>query len=145
MKNCKVVVTLLTLYLSLHVAATAQISSPDTLMKYLRNLCSSRYEGRLAGSQGYDNAAKYVTNQLRNYGVKPYEEDWIQHYFEVECNQIENASLEVYFPWSNERMEYILGNDFSCAGMTGRGYIDAPVVFCGYGIDNAAFNEYAKV
>ena len=40
---------------------------------------------------------------------------------------------------------YVLGRDFCCSGMTGRGYADAPVVFCGYGIDNGAFDEYANV
>ena len=89
-------------------------------------------------------ATQYTIDALQRYGVKPYQGDWIQH-FEVECNEIENCSFNTYYNNSDTRTVYVLGNDFSCAGMTGRGYADANVVFCGYGIDDASYNEYEKV
>ncbi len=124
--------------------ATAQEASLDTLLSHIRELSSSKYEGRLSGTDEFLMAADYVTEALERYGVKPYNGDWAQ-YFETECNKIENCTFNSYVNANDTRQVYVLGRDFCCAGMTGRGYADAPVVFCGYGIDNGAFNEYANV
>lgn len=116
----------------------------DTLMNHVRNLSSSQYEGRLSGSEGYWRAAGYATQALARYGVQPYQGDWSQ-LFETECNEVKSASLFTYLNQNDTRTVYVLGRDFSCAGMTGRGYANAGVVFCGYGMDNGAFDEYANV
>jgi len=121
----------------------AQQANLDTLLNYVRDLSNSRYEGRLAGTDGFLDAADYVVDVLQRYGVKPYKGEWAQ-YFETECNKIENCTFNSYVN-ANDKQTYVLGRDFCCAGMTGRGYADAAVVFCGYGIDNAAFDEYADV
>ena len=123
---------------------SAQEASLDTLLSHIRELSSSKYEGRLSGTDEYLQAADYVTQALERYGVKPYKGEWAQ-YFETECNKIENCTFNSYVNSNDTREVYVLGRDFCCAGMTGRGYADAPVVFCGYGIDNGAFNEYADV
>ena len=128
----------------LPIGASAQSASLDTLLVHIRALSSSKYEGRLAGTDQYMEAAEYVANALERYGVKPYKGDWAQ-YFETECNQIENCTFNSYVSGNSKKDVYVLGRDFCCAGMTGRGYADASVVFCGYGIDNGAFNEYANV
>jgi len=135
-------------------ALTASLASPlfgqqadiDTLMKHIQKLASEEFAGRMAGTEGYFKAAEYVAGTLRRYGVEPCDEDgsWSQ-LFEVECNEVENCSLETYVNENDVRTTYVLGRDFVCAGMTGRGYTDAQVVFCGYGIDHPAFNEYAQV
>ncbi|MBP5190190.1 MAG: M28 family peptidase [Bacteroidales bacterium] len=124
--------------------AAAQEASLDTLLSHIRELSSSKYEGRLSGSDEYFMAADYVIEALERYGVKPYKGEWAQ-YFETEYNKIENCTFNSYVNASDTRQVYVLGRDFCCAGMTGRGYADAPVVFCGYGIDNGAFDEYANV
>lgn len=124
--------------------AFAQEVSLDTLINHIRELSSSKYEGRLAGSDPYMDAADYVIDALSRYGVQPYNGDWAQ-YFETEYNKIENCTFNTYVNDNDAHQVYVLGRDFCCAGMTGRGYADAPVVFCGYGIDAPSFNEYAHV
>lgn len=119
-------------------------ANTDTLMKHVRTLSSSQYEGRMAGSQAYLDAAAYCAEVLASYGVQPFEGEW-NHYFEVEYNEIENCTFNTYVNDNDTRIRYVLGRDFVCGSMTGRGYIAAPVVFCGYGIDALAFNEYASV
>ena len=121
----------------------AQQASIDTLINHIRDLSSSVYEGRLSGTDEFLSAADYVVNALERYGVQPYGGEWTQ-YFETECNKIENCTFNSYKN-ADSRQVYVLGRDFCCAGMSGRGYADAPVVFCGYGIDNGAFDEYADV
>lgn len=124
--------------------AEAQTPSLDTLMNHVRALSSSRYEGRLAGTDAYFEAADYAIQALARYGVQPYQGEWGQ-YFQLETNEIENCTFQTYVNANDTKTVYVLGKDFCCAGMTGRGYADAGVVFCGYGIDNPAFNEYANV
>ncbi|MBQ7280531.1 MAG: M28 family peptidase [Bacteroidales bacterium] len=143
MKTIRVIV--LSLLVSFAGVMKAQEASVDTIMKHIRYLSSSRCEGRMAGTDGYDRAVQYAVGVLESYGVKPYYEDWESDFFTVERNVVENARMSTYFPSDKAQKDYVLGKDFACASMTGRGYADAPVVFCGYGIDNAIYDEYAKV
>lgn len=144
MKFRKVIVLVALTMVLLPLQMRAQQPSLDTLMGHIRELSSSRYEGRLAGTDGYFDAAQYVVDCLQRYGVQPYRDDWTQ-YFRIETNEIENCTFQTYVNSNDTKTVYVLGKDFCCAGMTGRGYADAPVVFCGYGIDAPAYNEYAKV
>lgn len=130
----------------------AQITKPDEnqqpslshLMTTIHDLCTPEFEGRLAGTDAYMSATDYVIDKLQDYGVEPYQGDWLQ-LFQIERNQIEDANFYTYLNDNDTRKRYVLGKDFCCAGMTGRGYANANVVFCGYGIDNAGFNEYKNV
>ena len=115
--------------------------SADSLMKHVMELSSETYEGRLAGSEGYNRAARYVGRLLDGYGVKVLPSPA----FPIECNEVENCKFNVYVPGSKDKRVFTLGNEFCCAGMTGRGYVDAQMVFCGYGVDNGSFNEYRDV
>ena len=155
MKMKKFVAMLAILAVLAPTAATAQNevtkdtllrANTDTLMKHIRVLSSSEYEGRMAGSQAYLNAADYCADVLASYGVKPLPAlgEWGQ-YFQVEYNEIENCNFYTYVNDNDTRTRYVLGRDYVCGSMTGRGYTNAPVVFCGWGIDNRAFDEYAKV
>lgn len=127
----------------------------DSVMKHIIELSSDTYEGRLAGSLGHERAMRYAERVLANYGVQPVKEEYgrkhadkarpWQEPFTLECNEVENAKFNTYMPGSKEKRVFTLGNEFCCAGMTGRGYVDAQMVFCGYGIDNALFNEYQYV
>ena len=119
-------------------------ANTDTLMKHVRILASSQYEGRMAGSQAFLEAADYCAGVLSSYGVKPFQDEWGQ-YFQVEYNEIENCNFYTYVNDNDVRVQYVLGRDYVCSSMTGRGYTNAPVVFCGWGIDHHSFNEYAKV
>ena len=119
-------------------------ANTDTLMKHIRTLSSSQYEGRMAGSKAYLEAAEYCADVLASYGVKPFDGEWGQ-YFQVEYNEIENCNFDTYVNDNDTRTRYVLGRDYVCSSMTGRGYTNAPVVFCGWGIDNLAFDEYSKV
>ena len=112
----------------------------DSVMKHIVELTSEKYAGRMAGTVGYDEAVKYVESVLRRYGAEVSEER-----FETECNEVENSKFNVYIPGTKDKRVFTLGNEFCCVGMTGRGYVDAEMVFCGYGIDAEELNEYEGV
>ena len=117
----------------------------DTIMKHIVELSSETYEGRLAGSEGYNRAMRYVEREMARYGVRPVDGKKWERPFALECNEVENAKFNTYMPGSKHKRVFSLGNEFCCAGATGRGYVDAQMVFCGYGVDNALMNEYAGV
>lgn len=144
----KIVCMLAVPFLMAPQVASAQRRNPismpvveeDSLMKHITELSSSTYQGRLAGTQGYNAATKYVERVLAGYGVSVAEQK-----FEIECNEIENCKFNVYLPGTKDKRIFTLGNEFCCAGMTGRGYVDAQMVFCGYGIDDEDFDEFTGV
>lgn len=115
--------------------------SNDTLIKHVMELSSETYQGRMAGSQGYNKALSYVEKVLARYGV----EGLTEQEFTVECNEVENCKFNVYRPGMKEKRVFTLGNEFCCVGMTGRGYVDAQMVFCGYGVDAGQYDEYKYV
>ena len=115
--------------------------STDTLVKHVMELSSETYGGRMAGSEGYGLALEYVAGVLKSYGVQ----DMEMQEFAVECNEVENCKFNVYRPGMKEKRVFTLGNEFCCAGMTGRGYVDAQMVFCGYGVDAGGYNDYKRV
>ncbi|MBR1765426.1 MAG: M28 family peptidase [Bacteroidales bacterium] len=121
-------------------AMAMPVVEEDSIMKHIVELSGESYEGRLAGSLGYDRAVRYVERTLARYGVSVEEQ-----LFNIECNEVENCKFNIYSPGTKEKRVFTLGNEFCCAGMTGRGYVDAQMVFCGYGSDYEEFNEYAKV
>ena len=112
----------------------------DSIMKHIIELSSDTYRGRLAGTIGYDQAVNYVERVLRGYGAKLSEQS-----FNIECNEVENCKFNIYVPGSKDKRIFTLGNEFCCAGMTGRGYVDAQMVFCGYGIAEEEINDYKGV
>ena len=117
------------------------VINTDSVMKHIIELSSETYEGRMAGTEGHERAVRYVEKVLRRYGVREIKEQP----FALECNEVENCKFNIYTPGSKEKRVFTLGNEFCCAGMTGRGYVDAQMVFCGYGVDHSVFNEYKDV
>ena len=115
--------------------------SADSLMKHIVELGSEYYEGRLAATRGHERALRYASRVMEGYGLKDIE---LQQ-FPIECNEVESAVFDVYTPGSKEKRTFTLGNEFCCAGMTGRGYVDAQMVFVGYGVSHSAYDEYKGV
>lgn len=121
-------------------AMAMPVVEEDSIMKHIIELSSETYTGRLAGTVGYDEAVKYVERVLRGYGAKITEQR-----FNIECNEVENCKFNIYVPGSKVKRNFTLGNEFCCAGMTGRGYVDAQMVFCGYGFAEEEINDYKNV
>ena len=123
---------------TIEVINAAHTISSHELMKHVEEMCHPKYEGRGAGSPGYDSIASWVANNLQQWGLKPagdngtYFQKFSQPYTHVftpgvvELVTIEDGDTLVkpytipdeYFPGSNSDSGNILGE----------------VVFVGYGI-----------
>lgn len=136
------------------------------LVRTIEQLASPQYQGRLAGSPGYLEAAGMAAGKFRELGLRPggglqdslgapadtsanADTDATEAYFQdlaIEYNPIEECALALVGPDGTAR-ELQLGRDFACRGLTGSGKITAPVVFAGYGLSlpEKGYDDYAGV
>jgi len=53
------------------VTKAAHSISSHELMRHVEEMCLPKYQGRGAGSPGYDSIANWVANNLQQWGLKP--------------------------------------------------------------------------
>jgi len=133
--------------LSLHVSysQTASLINKNRLMKRVEFLASSKLQGRLAGSEFYNKAAKYGAEQFRKAGLKPFGDKKYFQYLNIEYDQVLPGEEFSLLRSDNSKIIYELGKDYIYRGFTGSGNITAPVVFCGYGVSDSLYDDYKKV
>jgi hypothetical protein len=150
----KVHTLILTLILSLHSLFVdsqnqsikhVDLISQENLIQTTSYLSSTKYKGRLPGSHEYEMAARYVANRFKESGLKPVGSKSFLHFFDVEYNQISEASMCILYNEGDSIQTLELGKDFNCRGFTGANSVSAPLVFVGYGIDSKIYNDYADV
>jgi Zn-dependent M28 family amino/carboxypeptidase len=116
----------------------AQIhADPERIRAHVTFLASDRLEGRGTGQRGGDLAAEYIATQFSSYGLKPAGENGtyfqpvpmvgVKTLAETSFNFV-GASLETT---TLRNLEDFVTNN---ASQTETAYIDAPIVFVGYGI-----------
>jgi len=118
----------------------------ENLENTVEYLASPELNGRLSGSDGYNKAAKFVANKFKEYGLQDLGFSNYYQKFDVEYNKINESSLTCVKKDGSSKT-YSLGEDYVCRGFSGSGDIEAPVVFCGYGItsENKKYNDYDDV
>jgi hypothetical protein len=105
----------------------------------MTELCSPKYNGRLAGTPEYTASAKLVAGLLSGWGVKPAGDNgsfyqWFDHPYTV-VNNI--GALQLHLPQKDgtEVLKSYKTPEEYCPGMnSGGGEITADVVFMGYGV-----------
>lgn len=124
------------------------ISSHD-LLGDAKELTSEKYGGRLSGSPGYWQAAKWVAGELRKAGVKPGAGD--STYFQDFPNaysQVNNAgSVKLLAGKSNQFKEYQFPDDFMPGSNSDSGTVSGKIVYVGFGISAPELNydDYSNI
>jgi hypothetical protein len=117
------------------------------LMETDRFLASKDLQGRLSGSEGYNKAAEYMSEQFHKLGLKPLGDDGYYQKFDVEYVEIK-APMKLNMV-ENEKVvkEYTPGKDFVCRGFTGSGTLQGELAFCGYGLSQPeiGYDDYAGI
>lgn len=118
----------------------------EELMETVETLCSSKFDGRLPGSEGYNMAANFAANKFKHIGLIPAGEEEYFQYLNVEYNKIDTPVV-FNLIINNKSYPYILGKDFVLRGFTGSANLIAQVVFCGYGISrpDIGYDDYEKI
>ena len=130
------------------------VITAEALLADVTHLTDPSLDGRLAGSPGYLEAARWAADRLAALGLEPggdssgEERSYLQ-WFDIEYNEIAAAprlSVTVGAGSSSDgssadgnsadgvATECHLGPDFTARGFTGSGVFTAPVVFVGYGL-----------
>lgn len=122
-----------------------KVISKELLMQTTGYLSSSKFKGRLQGSEEYDQAARYVALRFKESGLKPVNQKSMLHYFNDENNTIKKANLQLIDSDNQVQKTLILGEDFVCRGFTGSGIVNADIVFCGYGVSTDEYDDYKNI
>ena len=107
-------------------------------------LASDEMKGREAGTDNYDNAADYVIQNFKNYGLKALGDDstFTQSIRFLESRlDVETAKFSLHK--DNTKIDLIFRDDFIRSGGFGdiSEEISAPMVFVGYGIVAPEYNH----
>jgi hypothetical protein len=118
----------------------------DALYKTIQFLASKDLAGRLAGSEGYEKAADSMASEFAKLNLKPVGRNQYFQRLKVEYNEILPPE-HFYVIKNGTTTKYQLGPDYVYRGFTGAGNLNAPVVFCGYGIDQPglSYNDYDNI
>ena len=126
--------------------------SSEEIAGWIAELCSPKYNGRLAGTPEYIAAAEWAAKQMNGWGLKPAGDNgsffqWFDHPYTV-VNEI--GSLELHIPQKDGyviRKNYSAPDDFYPGMNSGNGEVTAEVVWVGYGTTAPELNydDYKNV
>jgi Zn-dependent M28 family amino/carboxypeptidase len=125
-------------------SARAQIrADPRKIRAHVKLLASNPLEGRGAGQRGGDGAAEYIATQFASYGLNPAGENgtYFQDVPMVEVKTLGETSFN-FVTTNLETLTIRNLDDFvtNNESQTEAAYIDAPIVFVGYGINAPEYN-----
>ncbi len=133
------------------LAAMHSISSRD-ILGWVEELTSEKYQGRLTGTRGYDQAAVWAADMLAGWGIKPAGDagTFLQHFPDPYTLVLPGAELSVAIPAGGGdviRKSYLFEQDFFPGSTSDSGSLTAEVVYVGYGISapELDFDEYRDV
>jgi len=144
---------LLLLVLALNVAgqqsAGKSQANIDRLREVITLLASDKLDGRRTGTDGANQAAKYVASEFKRLGLKPGAKDYLQSFPYVAGVDLGKANALSFKPNAIViPVPLQVGVDWMPLGFTANGKTgDSPVVFVGYGITAAdlKYDDYAGV
>ncbi len=124
----------------------ASAITKNELMKTVKFLASKELAGRLPGSNGYTKAANFISGELKKIGMKPANGKNYFQKLKVEYNEI-LAPEHFAVIQNGKRINHKIGKDYVYRGFTGAGKFSAPVVFCGYGLDqpDKGYDDYSGI
>ncbi|MRR22822.1 hypothetical protein EG830_07565, partial [bacterium] len=155
---------LLTLGISTAVPSDAQSIDEQLLLKHFHSIsseeiagwmaeiCSPKYNGRLAGTPEYIASAEWMAGKFSEWGIKPAGDNgsyfqWFDHPYTV-VNEI--GSLQLHIPQKDGsviKKSYSAPADFYPGMNSGNGEVTAEVVWVGYGTTAPELNydDYKNV
>lgn len=119
-------------------APRAEIT-PDAYLADVRFLADDRLEGRMTGSPGCDEAARFISERFRSIGLQPGGDagSFLQHFDAVSGRRVEaTTSAKV------GGRELVRGRDFAVVDGSGTASGSGELLFLGYGIESAPANRH---
>lgn len=115
------------------------------ILDHISYFASDEMEGRFTGSEKCYEAANYIAEEYKQYGVEPlFEGKYFQGFDFIEDIELgDNNAVKLNIGGDEKVLK--LNEDFVTAPFSGKGKIEAPLFFAGYGIsaDKLEYNDYA--
>jgi hypothetical protein len=124
--------------LAMKYAATI---TPDELKEHLYYLASDTFKGRDTGSPELMRAGAYLAQQYQDQGIPPCV-NGVSYFQEYPLKQVRYGESTIAL----NGVQYTFKKDFyTFGGFEAIDLNDAQCVFAGYGIEDAKYNDYAKI
>lgn len=124
------------------------ISSHD-LLNDAAELSSAKYGGRLSGSPGYQAAAQWIADQLKEAGVKPGLNDgtYFQYFPNAYSDVLNPGSVTLLAGKNNEKKEYRFPDDYFPGSNSASGTVSGEVGYVGFGISapELDYDDYKNI
>lgn len=124
------------------------ISSHD-LLNNAAELSSAKYGGRLSGSPGYQAAAQWIADQLKEAGVKPGMNDgtYFQYFPNTYSDVLNPGSVTLLAGKNNSKKEYRFPDDYFPGSNSASGTVSGEVVYLGFGISapELGYDDYKDI
>jgi hypothetical protein len=113
--------------------------SSHTLFKYVKELSSEKYGGRLTGTKGYNDSAQWVADIFKEWGVKPAgdNDSFFQDFPNPYTLVLEGSEVILHIPQQNNteiKKHYLYQTDFFPGSTSDTGEKTTEVIYVGYGI-----------
>ncbi|MFH0991353.1 MAG: M28 family metallopeptidase [bacterium] len=113
--------------------------SSHTIDKYIRELASEKYQGRLTGTPAYNACAQWMADLLKQWGTQPSGDKgtYFQHFPNPYTLVFPGAEMILHLPIGKQdtvRKSYVYEEEFYPGSTSDAGSITAEVVYVGYGI-----------
>ncbi|MCW9096613.1 MAG: M28 family peptidase [Ignavibacteriaceae bacterium] len=114
------------------------ISNPDItaeeVKEHISYLASDQLKGRASGSKEIKEAADYIANEFKNYGLKPiFEGKYLQEFPFVKTIELTDNN-RLTFSFDEKKIEPKLREDYITLPFSGNVDINGKLVFAGFGI-----------
>ena len=120
----------------------AEIISESSLQKHLTIIASAEMEGRGTGTEGERKAAEYIITQIQSYGLTSFNSNKnYRQYFPLNKGINNKHELKV----GGKKAKYGIDYIFPLKTNSSRKVKSKEIVFAGYGIEDAKYNDYSNL
>ncbi|MFH0989750.1 MAG: M28 family peptidase [bacterium] len=139
-----IIVLFITLH-SLYAQRNPEITIPE-LQKHLKYLASDKLQGREAGTKGAEEAARYLANEFKLYGLKPLGDKgtYLQNFNFISTPKPGKANV-LSLVINGKTRQGKMDKDFRPFNFSANNSFQSQVMFVGYGISapSLGYDDYA--
>ncbi len=135
-----------------NLMAVMHTISSHTLLDYVKEMASEKYQGRLTGTPGYEAAAAWAYKMFEEWKVKPAGDNgtYLQHFPDPYTLVLPGSELSMTIPVAAGafiKKNYIWEQDYYQGSTSDSGSVTAEVVYVGYGTTapELGYDDYAGV
>ncbi len=126
--------------------AGGDVFDGETARRHLAYIADPARQGRLTGSPGYLDAARYVAERFREIGLEPVGDDrtYFQRFVTPVVELTAQPELAILSP---DPTAFRLRADFAevVGGTRGGGTVEAPLVYVGGAVDSATYTDFREI